>query len=201
MNSPNQPIVTKNIAIFASGTGSNARKIVEHFQSSADIKVSLIVSNKSTAPVLQMAADYEIPTLVLKRQEFYETENILKKLHAYNVDYLILAGFLWLIPKYLVQSFENQIVNIHPALLPKYGGAGMYGMNVHRAVKAAGETESGMTIHFVNEKYDEGAIFFQAKCLLEENDTPEDIASKVLALEHEYFPKVIESIILGKKTS
>lgn len=191
--------MTKNIAIFASGTGSNARKIVEHFQDVDHIKVSVIVSNKSTAKVLQMAADYEIPTIILNRQEFYETENILKKLYAYQVDYLILAGFLWLIPQYLVQSFENQIVNIHPALLPKYGGAGMYGMNVHRAVKAAGETESGMTIHFVDEKYDEGAIIFQAKCLLEEKDTPEDIARKVLALEHEYFPKVIESIISGEK--
>jgi len=191
--------VTKNIAIFASGTGSNARKIVEYFQDSDQITVSLIISNKSTAPVLQMAANYEIPTLVLNRKEFYETTNILKKIHAYNVDYLILAGFLWLIPQYLVQSFKNQIVNIHPALLPKYGGAGMYGMNVHKAVKEAGEKESGMTIHFVNEKYDEGAIIFQAKCLLEEKDTPEDIARKVLNLEHEYFPKTIESIILGKK--
>ncbi|MFT4758112.1 MAG: phosphoribosylglycinamide formyltransferase-1 [Paraglaciecola sp.] len=191
--------MTKNIAIFASGTGSNARKIVEYFQDTDQINVGVIVSNKSTAKVLQMAADYEIPTIILNRQEFYETENILKKLYAYNVDYLILAGFLWLIPKYLVQSFENQIVNIHPALLPKYGGPGMYGINVHKAVKATGETESGMTIHFVNEKYDDGAIFFQAKCLLEEHDTPEDIASKVLALEHKYFPKVIESIIRGKK--
>ena len=199
MNSRNYWIVTKNIAIFASGTGSNARKIVEYFQDSDQITVSLIISNKSTAPVLQMAANYEIPTLVLNRKEFYETTNILKKIHAYNVDYLILAGFLWLIPQYLVQSFKNQIVNIHPALLPKYGGAGMYGMNVHKAVKEAGEKESGMTIHFVNEKYDEGAIIFQAKCLLEEKDTPEDIARKVLNLEHEYFPKTIESIILGKK--
>lgn len=199
MNPPNYWIVTKNIAIFASGTGSNARKIVEHFENSNRIKVSLIVSNKPTAPVLQMAADYEIPTLVLNRKEFYETKDILKKTHAYNVDYVILAGFLWLIPSYLVQSFENQIINIHPALLPKYGGAGMYGMNVHRAVKEASEKESGMTIHFVNEKYDEGAIIFQAKCLLEEKDTPEDIARKVLNLEHEYFPKIIESIILSKK--
>ena len=191
--------MTKNIAIFASGTGSNAKKIVEYFQTSEKIKVSVIISNKSTAPVLQMANHYEIPTLIINRQEFYETEDILKKLYAYHVDYVILAGFLWLIPSYLVKAFENQIINIHPALLPKYGGAGMYGMNVHRAVKTAGETESGMTIHFVNEKYDEGAIIFQAKCLLNENDTPEDIAKKVLVLEHEYFPKIIEMTILNTK--
>ena len=198
MNRPTQPIVTKNIAIFASGTGSNAKKIVTHFENSDQVNVSVIISNKPTAQVLQMAAEYEIPTIVLNKQEFYSTEDILKKLHTYSVDYLILAGFLWLIPKYLVSHFENQIINIHPALLPKYGGAGMYGMNVHRAVKAAREPESGMTIHFVNEKYDDGAIIFQAKCLLEEKDTPEDIAHKVLELEHEYFPKIIESIILGK---
>ena len=184
-----------NLAIFASGTGSNATKIVEYFRNSNHINVSLIVSNKSKAGVLRMAEENEIPTLILNRQEFYETESILEKLNTYSIDYLILAGFLWLIPKCLVQAFENRIINIHPALLPKYGGKGMYGMHVHRAVKEAREKESGMTIHFVNEQYDDGAIIYQAKCSLEENDSPDDIARKVLKLEHTYFAKVIEEVV------
>lgn len=185
----------KRIAIFASGTGSNARKIVEYFQNHKDIEVSLIVSNRKNALVLTMAAEYNIDRFVIDRKYFYESEDILAKLTDYDIDFIALAGFLWLIPEYLVKAYDKKIVNIHPALLPKYGGKGMYGHHVHEAVKAAGETESGITIHYVNTKYDEGNIIFQAKSALEEEDTPEEIARKVLTLEHRYFAKTIEKLL------
>lgn len=186
----------KHLAIFASGTGTNARKIIEHFAEHPDIKVALIVSNKPTAPVLDIAKEFDIDTCVINRHDFYQTENILKKTYTYSVDFVVLAGFLWLIPLYLVRQFNNRIVNIHPALLPKYGGKGMYGMNVHRAVELAQEKESGITIHYVNERYDEGHIIFQAKCQLSPTDQAEDIAHKVRDLEHKHFAKVIEDIVL-----
>ena len=185
-----------NIAIFASGTGTNAKKIIEYFEKNAEINVTLIVSNKATAPVLNIAQENKIDTLVIKRQDFYNSQDILEIFNKYSIDFVVLAGFLLLVPTYLVKSFENKIVNIHPALLPKYGGKGMYGMNVHRAVHEAREKETGITIHYVNEKYDEGAIIFQAKCLIDETDSPEDIAAKIRILEHEYFPKIIEQTIL-----
>lgn len=185
----------KRIAIFASGTGSNARKIVEYFKEDEEIEVALIISNKKDARVLNMAEEHGIDQWVINRKYFYKTEDILAKLEAYKVDFIALAGFLWLIPEYLVNAFDNKIVNIHPALLPKYGGKGMYGHYVHEAVKAAGEKESGMTIHYVNTKYDEGSIIFQAKCALEENDSPEEIAKKVLTLEHKYFAQTIEKLL------
>ncbi len=187
----------KNIAIFASGTGSNATKIVTHLKNYPSIKVALIVSNKSTAPVLQMAANNNIPTLLLNRQEFYNTNNLLKDFETYKIDFIALAGFLWLIPPYLVQAFENKIVNIHPALLPKYGGKGMYGMHVHKAVHANKEKESGITIHFVNEHYDEGNSIFQASCPIDPQDDPSTIQQKVLVLEHQYFPIIIESLLFS----
>ncbi len=186
----------KNIAIFASGTGSNATKIVAHLKNHASIKVALIISNKATAPVLQMAATNNIPTLLLQKQDFYNTENLLTNLAEYKIDFIALAGFLWLIPPYLVQAFENKIVNIHPALLPKYGGKGMYGMNVHKAVHANKEKESGITIHFVNEHYDEGNSIFQASCPIDPQDDPSIIQKQVLVLEHQYFPTIIESLLL-----
>ena len=186
----------KHIAIFATGGGSNAQKIIDHFENHDSIKVSLIISNKKKAGVLERAAANNIPTLIINREEFYQTENILQNLDTFQIDFIVLAGFLWLMPTYLVKSYVNKVVNIHPALLPKYGGKGMYGMNVHRAVHAAKETESGMTIHYVNEHYDEGTIIFQAKCSLQSSDSPEDIAKKVLQLEHEYYPKVIENVVL-----
>ncbi len=185
----------KHIAIFATGGGSNAQKIIEHFKDNNETQVSLIISNKENAGVIDKAKAHNIPTLIINRHEFYKTKDILKKLHTFDIDFIVLAGFLWLIPNYLVKEFPNRIVNIHPALLPKYGGKGMYGMNVHRAVFEAKEEESGMTIHFVNEHYDEGAIIFQAKCLLDTTNSPEDIAQKVLELEHQYYPKVIEKVI------
>ena len=185
----------KRIAIFASGTGSNARKIVEYFKDREDIIVGLVISNKATAPVLEMASANGIDTLVIDRDFFYKSEDILKKLTTYSIDFVVLAGFLWLIPAYLVRHFPRRMVNIHPALLPKYGGKGMYGMNVHRAVKAAGEAQSGITIHYVNEAYDEGNIIFQASCSLSPSDSPETIARKVLELEHQHFPKVIDQVL------
>jgi len=189
------PLKTQQIAIFASGGGSNARAIMEHFQHSAIGQVALVVSNKREAGVLQIAAEFNIPTEIITRQQFYESESILQTLKQHRVDWIVLAGFLWLIPDYLVRAFTAKIINIHPALLPKYGGKGMFGMHVHEAVKAAGETESGMTIHFVNEHYDEGDIIFQASCPLEPNDTPATIAKKVLQLEHRHFPEIIERLL------
>jgi phosphoribosylglycinamide formyltransferase-1 len=182
----------KYIAIFASGTGSNAQKIIAHFEKNTNIKITLVVSNKVNAGVLDIAKNAHIDTFVVNRDFFYNSEQILTVLKQKEIDLIVLAGFLWLIPSYLVQHFPNQIINIHPALLPKYGGKGMYGHRVHEAVKAAGETESGMTIHFVNEHYDDGNIIFQAKCALSPEDDAEMIAKKVLALEHRYFAEVIE---------
>ncbi|MEL7220588.1 MAG: phosphoribosylglycinamide formyltransferase [Bacteroidota bacterium] len=183
----------QRIAIFASGTGSNARKIVSYFEGHPDIEVTIVVSNKATAPVLEMAAENNIATLVIQRASFYETEDLIAKL--IGIDLIVLAGFLWLIPTYLIRAFPDKIVNIHPALLPKYGGKGMYGKHVHQAVKAAGETESGITIHYVNEAYDEGQIIFQKSCRLAMTDEPEDIAKRVLQLEHTHFAPVIEQLL------
>ncbi|MEO1626163.1 MAG: phosphoribosylglycinamide formyltransferase [Bacteroidota bacterium] len=189
----------KNIAIFASGRGSNALRIIEHFQDSEEVQIRLIVCNKPTAGVLEIAESQHIPTLLINRSYFYQSENILKDFAIYPIDFIVLAGFLWLIPQYLVQAYEQRIVNIHPALLPKYGGKGMYGMHVHRAVREAGESESGITIHYVNEQYDEGNIIFQQSCPIEADDQAEDIARKVQALEHQHFPAVIESLLIPQR--
>ena len=184
-----------NFAIFASGGGSNARKIIEHFKGSSVGRVALVVSNKANAGVLSIAEEHGIPTQIIDRQGFYETEQILELLKEHKIGFVVLAGFLWLVPGYLVRAFPRRILNIHPALLPKFGGKGMYGHHVHEAVKASGETETGMTIHFVNEHYDEGDIVFQARCPVSKEDSPEDIARNVLALEHRYFPETIERVI------
>lgn len=186
----------KHLAIFASGTGSNAKKIIEHFKHHPDITVSLIVSNKPDAKVLDIARENDIPSLVISRRDFYESKNILKKFNKFLIDFVVLAGFLWLAPDYLVNAYQGRMVNIHPALLPKFGGKGMYGMKVHEAAHRAKETETGITIHFVNERYDDGDIIFQAKCRIEPSDTPEEIARKVQQLEHLHFPKVLEKLIL-----
>lgn len=191
-----QPNCMLNIAIFASGSGSNARRIMEHFQHSTVARVALLISNKRNAGALSIAQEFQIPTQVIDRQSFYETETLLGILRAEKVGIIALAGFLWLIPDYLVLEFPRRILNIHPALLPKFGGKGMYGHHVHEAVKAAGERESGMTIHFVNERYDEGDVVFQARCKIAPEDSPEQIAQKVLELEHQYYPKVLEQVIL-----
>lgn len=189
----------QRIAIFASGTGSNARKIVEYFKSHHTIQVSLVVASKATAGVLDIAAEHGIPSLVLDRQTFYETETLLEELKG--IDLLVLAGFLWLVPDYLLRRFPRRIINIHPALLPKFGGKGMYGKYVHQAVKAAGEKESGITIHYVNGQYDEGQIIYQASCPLAADDDPQMIAQKVLALEHQHFAPVIEQLLTNNYRS
>lgn len=184
-----------HIAVFASGGGSNARQIIEHFKRSEIARVVLVVSNKRDAGVLAIAREHGIPTAVIGRVQFYETQEVLSLLRAHDVHFVVLAGFLWLVPAYLVKAFPRRMLNIHPALLPQYGGKGMWGHHVHEAVKAAGESESGLTIHFVNEHYDEGDIVFQAKCSIAPEDSAEDIAAKVLALEHRFYPQIIEDTI------
>ena len=186
----------KRLALFASGTGSNAKKIISYFKEHELIEVSLLISNKPKAGALSMAREHGVPTLVIDRASFYQSTDILGILEEHGVDWLILAGFLWLVPPYLVEAFQDRIINIHPALLPAYGGKGMYGMHVHRAVHEAGDEKSGITIHLVNERYDEGAVLFQAECTLETTDSPEDIARKVQQLEHEHFARVIEKTVL-----
>jgi phosphoribosylglycinamide formyltransferase-1 len=189
------------IAIFASGNGSNARRIAEYFGSHPVIRISLILCNKPGAYVLQRAADLGIPSAVFTRSDFYETGRVAGILREYQIDYLVLAGFLWLIPANLLSAYPGRIVNIHPALLPRYGGKGMYGMKVHEAVVASGDRESGITIHSIDEHYDEGRIIFQARCPVLPGETPETLAEKVHELEHRYFPGVIEEYIMKGMTS
>ena len=184
----------KRIALFASGNGSNAQRIIEFFKDHNKISIELVFSNNPGAYVLERAKNLSVEAILFNRHEFYETDKILKILLERKIDLIVLAGFLWLIPKYLLDAFENRIINIHPALLPKYGGKGMYGMRVHEAVIVAGEKESGITIHYVNEKYDDGQIIFQAKCPVEDSDTPESLAEKVHQLEHRYFSGVVERL-------
>jgi phosphoribosylglycinamide formyltransferase-1 len=185
----------KNIAILASGAGSNAQKILEYFSDRMDIAVRLIISNKKEAGVLNIAKLASIDTFVVTRDTFYSTTDLLVELNKRNIDFIVLAGFLWLIPPYLIQHYPDRIINIHPALLPKYGGKGMYGHFVHEAVHLAKDTHSGITIHFVNEKYDEGSIVFQERCEILPSDQPEDIAKKVQVLEHSYYPTVIDQLV------
>lgn len=184
-----------NIAIFASGTGSNARKIVEYFEGSSSVTVALIASNRKDAPVLDFAREKGIPVMLLNRNSFYETQDALASLRDRSINLVVLAGFLWLVPGYFIRAFENRIINIHPALLPKFGGKGMYGHFVHEAVLASGEKESGITIHLVDEQYDHGKTLFQARCPVRDSDTPETLARSVQQLEHLYFPKIIDQYI------
>jgi phosphoribosylglycinamide formyltransferase-1 len=185
----------KNIVIFASGSGSNAEKIVAHFAESNEVKITHIFCNNPEAGVLQRAERLQIPCSLFTREE-YKNGTVLRKIQSLKTDWVILAGFLWLIPSEFVQAFPQRIINLHPALLPKFGGKGMYGHFVHEAVVAAGETESGITIHYVNEHYDEGAIIFQRSFPVLPSDTPEDVAKKGQVLEHRDFPQVIESLVL-----
>lgn len=184
----------KYIAIFASGSGSNAENIIRYFKNSDKFLFPIIISNKLDAFVHERAKKLGIPSVTFSREDFNQPEKILKLLDFYNIDFIVLAGFLLKISPDIIRAFPNKIINIHPALLPKYGGKGMYGHHVHEAVKLSGEKESGITIHFVNENYDEGNIISQVKCTIDENDSPDDIATKVHALEYEFFPKVIEEI-------
>jgi phosphoribosylglycinamide formyltransferase-1 len=185
----------KKIAIFASGSGSNAENIARYFEGSEHLNIECIYSNKPDAYVLDRAKKLGIDTMVFDREMFYHSNKVLEDLRSRGVDMIILAGFLWLIPDYLIRNFT--IVNIHPALLPKYGGKGMYGSRVHKAVVENGETKSGVTIHYVNEKYDEGKIIFQAECDVLPGDTPDDVAEKVHQLEYEHFPAIIEQLVIG----
>ncbi|WP_288429312.1 phosphoribosylglycinamide formyltransferase [uncultured Spirosoma sp.] len=185
----------KRIAIFASGSGSNAEKIADYFAGSTDVSIELIVSNNPKAGVIDRARRLHIPVLLFDRPTFYQTDRITHLLQQQGIDLIVLAGFMWLMPAGLVQAFPDRIVNIHPALLPKFGGKGMYGHFVHEAVVAAQETESGITIHFVNEHYDEGAPIFQAHCPVTPTDTPDDVARKVQSLEHDHYPRVVAEVL------
>jgi phosphoribosylglycinamide formyltransferase-1 len=185
----------KRVAIFASGSGSNAQKIMELFKHSAEIEIVLVLTNNPDAYVLQRADNFEIPTHIFGRKEFYETDHIIDLLKNLEVDLIVLAGFLWLIPKNLITEYPGRIVNIHPALLPKFGGKGMYGDHVHNAVLAAGESEGGITIHYVDENYDEGEFIYQAKYKIDKGDNLEMIKFKGQQLEHQHYPRVVESIL------
>ena len=187
------------IAIFASGNGSNAQKIIDHFHSSTSgpekVQVELIICNKPGAGVLEIAKKENIPFIIIEKEKFFRGDSYLPELKEKKIDFIILAGFLWKIPQALIRAYPNRIINLHPALLPKYGGKGMYGQRVHEAVIAAKEKESGITIHYVDEIYDHGQIIFQAKCAVTENDTAESLAKKIHALEHANFPRVIGELI------
>lgn len=189
------------IAIFASGNGTNAQRITEYFgERQGVITVDLILSNKKDAFVLERAKKLGVTSMTFSRQEFYESASITDLLKDHAIEYIVLAGFLWLVPDSILKAFPDRILNIHPALLPKYGGNGMFGMKVHEAVIASHDKESGITIHLVNERYDEGQILFQAKCIIGDSDTPVSLAEKIHALEYNYYPQVIENFIL-KDTS
>lgn len=184
----------KRIVILASGSGTNAENIIKYFRDSNSISVVKVLSNKEDATVLERARRLNISSGNFKKNEFYTSDEVLNILKN-NADFIILAGFLWKIPSNIIKAFPNKIINIHPALLPKYGGKGMYGMNVHNAVVENKEKFSGITIHYVNENYDEGAIIFQKKVAIAPTDSSEDVANKIHILEYEYFPKVIEEVI------
>jgi phosphoribosylglycinamide formyltransferase-1 len=183
------------IAIFASGSGSNAQKLMEHFKGHPDAEVALVLSNNPDAFVLQRADNFEIPSHVFSRQEFYHSEEVNDLLKTLNIDLIVLAGFLWLIPKPLIQAYPGRIINIHPAILPKFGGKGMYGDHVHQAVLQAKEAESGITIHYVNENYDEGEYIYQARYRIDKGDNLEMLKFKGQQLEHLHYPRIVESIV------
>lgn len=185
----------KRIAIFASGSGSNAQKLMELYKRNPEVEIALVLTNNPDAYVLQRADNFEIPTHIFDRNEFYQTDHIIDLLKNLDIDLIVLAGFLWLIPKKLVSEYPGRIVNIHPAILPKFGGKGMYGDHVHNAVMAAGETEGGITIHYVNENYDEGEYIYQGKYKIEKGDSLEMIKFKGQQLEHQHYPRIIDGII------
>jgi formyltetrahydrofolate-dependent phosphoribosylglycinamide formyltransferase len=196
MNEHSISIQTINVSIFASGAGSNAKKIIEHFRNHPRIVIALVVSNKADAGVLEIASSYKIPTLIIEKEQFFRGDTYLPALKEKGIEFIILAGFLWKIPAALIGAYPGRIINIHPALLPKYGGKGMYGKFVHEAVLASGDKESGITIHYVDEQYDHGGTIFQAVCEVSETDTADSLAQKVHALEHAHFPRIIEQTIL-----
>ena len=186
----------QKIAIFASGTGTNAQKIIDYFRNSPNIKVALIACNKPGAGVLAIAEKENIPTLIIQKEKFFQN-GYLNELEEKEISFIVLAGFLWKIPASLINAYRHRIVNIHPALLPKYGGKGFYGHRLHESVITAGEKNSGITIHYVDEHYDNGDIILQVACPVLENDTSESLASRIHALEYLHYPKVIERLILS----
>jgi len=185
----------KKMAVFASGTGSNTQKIIDHFSdNNKGAEVALIICNKAGAGVLQIAAKEKIPSIIIDKERFFRGDGFVPQLKSYEIDLIVLAGFLWKIPQSLIDAYPRRIINIHPALLPKYGGKGMYGAFVHEAVLNAGEAETGITIHYVDEHYDHGDIIFQAKCTTN-NDDVESLSKKIHALEHHYYPVIIEKVL------
>ncbi len=189
----------KRLALFASGSGSNAEQIATYFADRTDVEVSLILSNNPKAGVIDRARRLHIPVLLFDRTTFYDTDKIVAFLQQQRIDLVVLAGFMWLVPAALVRAFPGRIINIHPALLPKFGGKGMYGHHVHDAVVAAGEAETGITIHFVNEHYDEGQIIFQAASPVGPTDKADDVAQKIHELEYAHYPRVVD-MVLGRIT-
>jgi phosphoribosylglycinamide formyltransferase-1 len=185
----------KNIAIFASGTGTNAANIIQYFKQRQTANIALIVSNNPRAGVLSIAETNNIPSLIIQKEKFFKENAYLPELRNAAIDFIVLAGFLWKIPSPIINEYRNNIINIHPALLPKFGGKGMYGNFVHEAVLSAKEKDSGITIHFVDEFYDNGKTIFQTTCPVYENDTAETLAKRIHELEYKYFPKVIEELI------
>ncbi|MCB0501103.1 MAG: phosphoribosylglycinamide formyltransferase [Bacteroidetes bacterium] len=188
-----------HIAIIASGTGSNAKAIVNYFKNHDKVKVSMLLSNRHSSGVVAIAEENDIPCVVFNKEEFNSPEAFLPLLKSNSIDFIILAGFLWLVPIYLVDAFENRIINIHPSLLPKYGGKGMFGMNVHRSVFENHEKKSGLTIHLVNKEYDKGEVLFQQKVDISDCSSPNEIADRILEKEHHFYPAVIEKYILSCK--
>lgn len=188
-----------NIALFASGSGSNAENIASFFSGDPNVSICCILCNNPNAFVIERAKSLGIPYHVFTREELYSSTAVLDLMTQYEIDFIILAGFLWKIPHNLIECFPHRIINLHPALLPKFGGKGMYGAHVHQAVIEAGEKESGITIHYVDEHYDEGATIFQAKCAVETNETVETLSEKIHKLEHFHYPRVIQSVITSQK--
>ncbi len=186
------------IIIFASGSGTNAENIIKFFQKSKNVEVAAVLSNRRSAGALKKAHDLNVKALLFDREALYHTNDVLNILKDMDPDLIVLAGFLWLFPSNIIQAFPNKIINIHPALLPKYGGKGMYGSKVHESVISEKEMESGITIHYVNEKYDEGQTIFQATTSIDDNDTPETLASKIHELEYRHFPEVIQQLLEKK---
>ncbi|MFD1094611.1 phosphoribosylglycinamide formyltransferase [Salegentibacter chungangensis] len=191
----------KKIVIFASGTGTNAENIIKYFQNTPNIQVVAVLSNRRTAKVLKKAHDLNVKALYFDRDALYHTREVYHVLKDINPDLIVLAGFLWIFPEYMLEEFSNKVINIHPALLPNYGGKGMYGPKVHEAVITNKEDESGITVHYVNEKYDEGQIIFQTTVKVDPNDTPDSLAQKIHKLEHKHFPEVIEKLLINDTQS
>jgi phosphoribosylglycinamide formyltransferase-1 len=186
----------RNIAIFASGSGTNAENIIKYFSTRNTAQVSLVLSNKRQALVLKRAEALNIRTLFFEHKEFYITGKVLRYLILYKIDFIVLAGFLWLVPENIIEHFQGRIINIHPALLPSHGGKGMYGDVVHKAVLQNKDTESGITVHYVNKQYDKGDIIFQTRCKVEKSETSDSLATKVHALEYLHYPKIIEDLVI-----